>query len=178
MFSKPIPPCTHMLHVFICMYTHVCMCVSLCKCICVRTHVQTHVVYNTIFACVSVVSWCICAYDLSIFLFSLSLSETNIVLQYERYTAVSLWHGQFLSKSWQETNHYLSVKARCGLSFVSSIPVLISASANVVTHKISCHIGSDRVIMALHCSIKSQNFALLPCFFAPCFDNYSLWNRD
>ena len=123
MFSKPIPPCTHMLHVFICMYMHACMCVSLCKCICMRTRVQAHVCVQYHICMCSVVSWCICAYDLLIILFSLSLSETNIVLHYNGYSAVPLWHGQFPSKSWQETNHYLSVRARCGVSFVSSTVV-------------------------------------------------------
>ena len=127
-----------------------CMCLSVCICMyaCVWVYVNVYVcahmrqhmlVYNTRYACVSVVSWCICAYDLLFLLFSLSLSGTNIVLHYDRYSAVPLWHGQFLSKSWQLTNHYLSVRARCGMSFVSSAPVLISA--NVVTNMISCHIG-------------------------------------
>ena len=41
-----------------------------------------------------------------------------------------------------KANHYSSVRARCGVCFVSSTPALISASANVVTHIISCYIGS------------------------------------
>ena len=120
MFSKTILPCTHMLYVFICIYIYMYACVWVYVNVYACAHMCKHMfVYNTIYACVSVVSWCICAYDFLIILFSFSLSETNIVLHYDRYSAVPLWHGQFLSKSWQETYHYLRVRARCGVSLVS-----------------------------------------------------------
>ena len=153
------------LHVRICcMCSYVCICMYACVWVYVNVYVCAHMckhmfVYNTIYAYVSVVS----------------LSETNIVLHYDRYSVVPLWHGQFLSKSWQETNHYLLVRARCGVSFVSLTDVFLPLP---IWWLIWYHVILDQVIMALHCSIISQNFALLPCFFAPCFDNYSLWNRD
>ena len=107
------------LHVRICcMCSYVCICMYACVLVYVKVYVYmcAHTSANT---CIFAVPWCIRAYDLLIILFLLSLSETNIVLHYDRYNVVPLWQGQFLSKSWQETNHYLPVIARCGVSFVS-----------------------------------------------------------
>ena len=58
-------------------------------------------------------------------------------IPYFRYSAVQIWHIQFLPKSSQNTPHSSPVRVRYGVSFVGSI----STSVTAVMCSISCYIG-------------------------------------